>query len=465
MDWLFLILGSVCFVEIFIRLNSLSHIKDLNGILSKVVRVLRSSRISDHWKEIVLPSYALQLFKQSLLIFFLLLASCSGFLVLAIASSILGGQFGDLSTSALGIAVCTVAALLYATLRGKSTKSSGDYGTGSKLLHQVALGAPFVGDALFDIENSLYTSKTKDSTNEHHVFVCGLARAGTTVLMRKLYQSEEFVSLTYRDMPFVMAPNLWRKINRGARKNKDLEERAHGDGLLVDFDSPEALEEVFWKTKCGADYILDTSLISMTADDETIQEFRRYVSLILKDHERKRYLSKNNNNIIRLPSLSKAFPRATILVPFRLPDQQAYSLMRQHQRFTELHSMDPFSKKYMSWLVHHEFGSDQRPFDLDGRKQNLQDADNLNYWLEIWLNTYSYLLDNLSDQIHLVCYESLCDDSERVWNKLAELVQINHRSDSLAFSGSYHQLDFSFDHLLLEDAKDLYTQMQSRAVG
>ena len=42
------------------------------------------------------------------------------------------------------------------------------------------------------------------------------------------------------------APNLWSKISF---RNKDLElkERAH-NGIKVSTESPEAFEEVFWKT-------------------------------------------------------------------------------------------------------------------------------------------------------------------------------------------------------------------------
>ena len=465
MDWLFLIAGAVCFVELFLRLNSLARIRDLNELLRKVVSVIRSSKISDHWKEIVLPSYALQLFKLSLLIFAILVASCSGFLILGVVSSLLGGRFADLSVSAMGISVCTISALAYAALRGRSSTGESDYGAASRLLHHISLGSPFVGEALFDIEKSLYLSKSPKVTDGHHVFVCGLARAGTTVLMRRLYESNQFVSLTYRDMPFVLSPNLWGSLNRFSRKSKDLEERAHGDGLLVDFDSPEALEEVFWKSKCGSDYILDNSLIPMTADEETIEDFRNFVSLILKDHGAHRYLSKNNNNIVRLTSLTKAFPQATVLVPFRRPEQQAYSLMGQHKRFCKLHSADQFSKKYMTWLVHHEFGTDHRPFVFVEKAQFRFDPDDLNYWLELWLHTYSYCVENLSDQVCLVCYETLCEDNERVWGELTERLEIDSHGAQLTFSVSNHEVDNEFDETLLDKTKILYERLRSQAVG
>ena len=56
----------------------------------------------------------------------------------------------------------------------------------------------------------------------------------------------EFETLTYRDMPFILAPLLWDKISRPLRKAGEKVERAHGDGMMVSFDSPEAFEEVVW---------------------------------------------------------------------------------------------------------------------------------------------------------------------------------------------------------------------------
>ena len=67
---------------------------------------------------------------------------------------------------------------------------------------------------------------------------------------------------------------------------------AHGDGILVNFDSPEALEEVFWRVTCGESYIRPNRLIPMSIDVDAKTDFIQYVSLLLKQHTGKRYLSK-----------------------------------------------------------------------------------------------------------------------------------------------------------------------------
>ena len=111
-------------------------------------------------------------------------------------------------------------------------------------LHKIALSTQLMREAQFDIE----LSSTKiDYNPEQNVFVSGLARSGTTILLNALYESNEFASLSYADMPFVLAPNIWSKLSK-TKNHLAPKERAHGDGIKVSSDSPEAFEEVFWKT-------------------------------------------------------------------------------------------------------------------------------------------------------------------------------------------------------------------------
>ena len=49
------------------------------------------------------------------------------------------------------------------------------------------------------------------NNSDDHVFVSGLARSGTTALLNALYQSGTFASLSYDDMPFILAPNFGQK--------------------------------------------------------------------------------------------------------------------------------------------------------------------------------------------------------------------------------------------------------------
>jgi hypothetical protein len=300
-----------------------------------------------------------------------------------------------------------------------------DYGLLSRLLHRLALGVPAIAEASFDAEQAILGKELVAAQAGRHVFVAGLARSGTTVLMRSLFETGEFCSLTYRDMPFVLAPGLWSRITRGSRRNRDATQRAHGDGVLVDFDSPEALEEVFWRIFCGPAYIRGDRLVGMRANAATVERLRRYVAVILKRYDCARYLSKNNNNILRLGSLIEAFPSCRIVVPFRDPLQQAYSLLNQHRRFREQHGTDKFTTSYMTWLAHHEFGADHRPFEWGVSIAQPYAPTTLNYWLAQWVGVYDHLLRDVAqhrEHVRFFSYELLCSDTQRQWHRLGEFL-------------------------------------------
>lgn len=117
-----------------------------------------------------------------------------------------------------------------------------------RLLHWLALEPQTVRRLCFDLERQLYLPKEPQHAAQGAVYVCGLARSGTTILLRILDAITELQSLTYRAMPFVLAPNLWRATHGAHQRSVPKVMRAHKDGLFVDLDSPEGLEEVFWNT-------------------------------------------------------------------------------------------------------------------------------------------------------------------------------------------------------------------------
>jgi len=332
------------------------------------------------------------------------------------------------------------------------------------------LGCAFIAEASFDLEQTLHARRANDVADGKHVFVTGLARAGTTILMLQLHGTGRFRSLTYRDMPFVLAPNLWHSISHPTHRHEARRERAHGDGIEMNFDSPEALEEVFWRVFCGDEYILKDRLTTMQADGETLERFRRYVAVVLKNYEKQRYLSKNNNSILRLASIRQAFPKAAILVPFRDPVQHAFSLLCQHERFSRIHKEDRFSEHYMRWLVHHEFGKDHRPFVMPGDTLPTRNPGTIDYWLELWRNVHHHLLAvNAKGDLNIVFvgYEWLCRDPAAAWRALGRVLDVETAKDApppfrLSHSGSH---DIA-DRCLLHQTRELYETLdrQSRLV-
>ena len=59
-----------------------------------------------------------------------------------------------------------------------------DYSFLSKLLHHLALGNKYIPEFLHDIELMTFKKKIEINDLKPHIFVCGLPRSGTTILMK-----------------------------------------------------------------------------------------------------------------------------------------------------------------------------------------------------------------------------------------------------------------------------------------
>ena len=296
-----------------------------------------------------------------------------------------------------------------------------DYSLLDRVLHRLALGSTALAELSFDLEKQFArpSAQRRDA-----VYVTGLARAGTTALMRTLHDSGQFASLTYDDMPFLLAPNLWAKLSGIDKRQRILQERAHGDGVQVDFDSPEALEEVFWRMQCGGDYIKPAFLQPHELSRPTLAQLRHYQSLVCRRYGRARYLAKNNNLMLRLSSMAAQQPDTTFLVVFRDPLAQARSLLQQHKRFLDA---DAFTRKYMTWLAHHEFGATHRPFRFHKDSPPIEGGpEQLTYWLDRWCEAYTYLYEVLErggKNLVPVSYERLCNEPT-CWRSLQHRLKL-----------------------------------------
>lgn len=291
------------------------------------------------------------------------------------------------------------------------------YGWGNRLLHRLAFHSGGIQVALADVESQVYSKRLADVDGSRPVFVTALPRAGTTILLNLLVKSGEFVSHTYRDMPFLLCPMLWQGLVGPFRTSDEERERAHGDGLNVSSDSPEAFEEIIWR-QFWPEHYRECEIKPWTkCDDPEFVEF-------LHDHIRKviclrrsvesrtpRYVSKNNLNIARLACLSKVLPDARIIVLFRDPLQHAASLLKQHLSFLDAHRQDAFVRAYMAGIGHYDFGLNLRPVNFNGwlDRDRRADATRIGFWLEYWIATYRSLLAAYSDRVRFLSHEQLTE--------------------------------------------------------
>lgn len=348
-----------------------------------------------------------------------------------------------------------------------------------RLLHKWAFSGIEIQKSLADIEDRMHAARIASVALERPVFITSIARAGTTLLLDLVTHAPGFVTHTYRCMPFVLCPILWDSVSRGFRRQSEARERAHGDGMTVGYDSPEAFEEVLWKAFWPEKYAGER--IPLWRATERSKEFE----LFFRNHIRKliamnaapgqsglRYVSKNNANIARIELLRRIFPDAVFLVPFREPVDQAASLMRQHKRFLEIHAGDTFTRRYMEGLGHHEFGAGMRLLDFPALSGDATHADPMkaDFWLAYWNRAYGHLLSLERDGLHFVDFDALCINPRQGIAAILRTLEVadtgvvDSQASKFHAPVRYDAAKLDLDPQLLERARGLYGNLLARAI-
>ena len=346
------------------------------------------------------------------------------------------------------------------------------YGTLDRLLHRIAFNADTAQHALADVENTIYADEL--SPLDDPVFITSLPRSGTSILLRILCNTGHFASHTYRDMPFVLCPMLWNQFSHRFHADNTAEERAHGDGLEVSADSPEAFEEVVWKHFWPEHYHADR-IRPWTPDDHDAEfnaffetHMRKVCALRGENGDSRRYLSKNNLNIARLAARPAPLQDETLLIPFRDPVQQAASMFRQHERFLDIHSEDDFVREYMEAIGHHEFGEGLRPINFDDWLDDAPPPSELAFWVQYWTIAYEHVLAHQDDSTVLLSYAHLTEEPDEALSALADAVDVPEadlrpQADRL-HPPRTHDVDTSaVPDALLQRATDTYSRLTENA--
>lgn len=287
---------------------------------------------------------------------------------------------------------------------------------------RVERGAAF-WQGLGNLESRIYAGELAEIAIREPIYVTGLARAGTTILLEILAARPGVATHRYRDFPPVYTPILWnRAFAHIYRSDTPPTERAHKDRILVTPDSPEAMEEVLWMRFFPQAH--DSTALQVLDGSSSNPGFERFYT----DHVKKimlvrggtRYLSKGNYNISRLAYLRRLFPDARFLVPVRDPAWHVASLMKQHRLFCEEETRDPRILAHMRRAGHLEFGLDRRAINVgDGVAAEVErlwaEGEEVRGWARYWNSLYRFVARQraadagLAAAIMIVRYEDLCD--------------------------------------------------------
>lgn len=339
-----------------------------------------------------------------------------------------------------------------------------------RALHNLAFGSSILQSVLADIETGLYAKSWQQTRTNKPIFITSLPRAGTTIILEALYRLPNMATHTYRDMPFILTPVLWSKLSSRIQNKSIRRERAHGDGLVVSEDSPEAFEEVLWK-KCFPINYSDHGINLWDASNKDFSDYfhqhmRKIVFLRQPQNDDGRYVSKNNGNIARIGAIKLMFPDSFIIVPLRNPIEHAISMWRQHKNFLRLHASDKFTRKYMADIGHYEFGHLHLPILFPGISSLIADLnpEALDYWVAYWIVAFEYLAEQ--DGIIFVSYEKLCQSPVQGLKNLCDQIELSaSRSEITSVANIFkappegRKQCHNIDNLLIDRANMQYKKL------
>lgn len=275
---------------------------------------------------------------------------------------------------------------------------------------------------LADWESRLLRERLGGTAIDRPVYVAGIARSGSTILLELLARHPDVATHRYRDFPGVLAPVAWNWFVDRAARPQAPRERAHRDRIAVTQESPEAFEEPVWMAFFPeAHDPKRNAVLGRETRNRTFEGFYRdHVAKIVHLRGRSRYVAKGNYNLTRLAYLHQMFPDARFVVPVRDPVWHVASLMKQHRLFIEAGAADPAVTRSLRRSGHFEFGPDRRIVgvgrpELEGRIRALWEAGReAAGWACYWALLYGHALDTLAADEALaastliVRYEDLC---------------------------------------------------------
>jgi hypothetical protein len=300
---------------------------------------------------------------------------------------------------------------------------------------------------LGNLESRLLSERLSSIEIEKPLYIAGLARSGTTILLELLARHPHLASHRYRDFPPVLTPWFWNWfVDRASAGIEAASERAHGDGIEVTSESPEAFEEVVWMAFFPGlhDPAVNSVLTADTANEKFESFYRDHIRKLLLLRGGQRYLSKANYNLTRLSYLRKLFPDAKFVLPVRDPVWHIASLERQHERFCREHERDERLKRHMSRSGHFEFGLDRRPInsgDTEVTREIVElwsKGNEPEGWALYWKDLYGRVADLLNEDealrraTLLVDYDALCRDPAGVMSRVLAHCELSSADVDLA---------------------------------
>ncbi len=321
---------------------------------------------------------------------------------------------------------------------------------------------------LGNVESMLLAPRIAQYTITKPIYVCGLARSGSTLLHEILSTHPKVATHRLKDYPFVSTPYWWRCAT-AANGPIEARERPHRDKMMVTSESPDAVEEMLWMAFFQGchDPKIDNRIRSRDRNSRFDAYYVNHLRKLLFVEKATRYVAKANYHIARLEYLLRLLPDAKFVIPIRSPVSHIASLVRQHKWFSEGHRQSPESLSVMRQSGHFEFGLDRRPINLGNRERidQIQQAwacgNEVLGWSYYWDMVYRHLADlfeirpEIRNASIVVRFEDLCEAPAKVLDRVLDHCELPDKSaiiDKFAPTirpPSYYKVSFSSEEIAI----------------
>jgi hypothetical protein len=311
-------------------------------------------------------------------------------------------------------------------------------------LSRFAHRAPTILKLLGDVETDFLRPQTRAIHIDRPVFITGLARSGTTILLNLFSSLPKVGTHRYRDYPFLFVPHAWNRFQDRMAAAQAPVERPHKDRIQINRDSPEAFEEPIWMHFFPFVHDAASHHVLGPAHDNTRFNsfYREHLRKILLVRGASRYVSKGNYNVARVHYIARLLPDARFVIPVRHPVTHVASLLRQHELFTGYSAGDSRLPEYLRAAGHYEFGPQRAPINLDDEAtRRILEAwsrgeDDLGYAV-MWRTVYAHVRQltgsgtALAGRIKVVRYEDLCMNAPGTLRELFEFCELTEGVEEL----------------------------------
>jgi hypothetical protein len=295
---------------------------------------------------------------------------------------------------------------------------------------------------LGELESKFLRDEISAFQIDRPIYIAGLARSGSTILLEVIASSPGIATHQYRDYPPIFTPYAWNWWLRHVPLGKpEPAERTHADGILVTDQSPEAMEEVLWMA--FFEHLHDpaqSNILDASVTNPRFEKFyREHIAKLVLVRNALRFASKENYNVTRLEYLQHMFPDARFVIPIRHPAGHIASLIKQHRLFSVGQRKSPRALAHLQRIGHFEFGLDLRPINTgtDSSAASIAElwarGEEVRGWARYWATIYEFVARRLNENPALrqaalvVRFEDLCAAPEETLTRLRDHCALDDR--------------------------------------